>query len=49
MMDGRLTHEEIRAHYNRLAAADQGKDWKPFNNLLLLLRKFDGVRIYRLE
>lgn len=49
MMDGKLTHEEIRAHYNRLAAADQGKDWKPFNNLLLLLRKFDGVRIYRLE
>ena len=26
MMDGRLTHEEIRAHYNRLSEADQADD-----------------------
>ena len=48
MMDGNPTHEEIRAHYHRLDKADQDKDWKPFNQLLLLLKKFDGLRIYRL-
>ena len=47
-MDGSLTHDEIRAHYQRLDKADQDKDWKPFNNLLVLLKKFDGLRIYRL-
>ena len=47
-MDGKLTYDEIRAHYNRLPVADQDKDWRPFNNLLRLLRKFDGTRIYRL-
>ncbi len=48
MMDGKLTHDEIRAHWQRLPRADQGKDWKPFNKLLELLKKFDGLRIYRL-
>lgn len=48
MMDGNLTHDEIRAHYNRLSEEDKGKDWKPFNKLLVLLKKFDGLRIYRL-
>ena len=47
-MDGRLTRADIAAHYGHLSKADQGKDWKPFNNLLLLLKKFDGLRIYRL-
>ena len=27
----------------------QDLDWKPFNNLLNLLRQFDGLRIYRLN
>ena len=48
MMDGKLTHEEIRAHYKRLPKKYQDKDWKPFNKLLVLLKKFDGLRIYRL-
>ena len=48
MMNGRLTHDEIRAHWQRLSKADQGKDWKPFNKLLVLLKKYDGLRIYRL-
>ena len=47
-MDGNPSHEEIRIHYNRLSAKDKGKDWKPFNKLLELLKDFDGVRIYRL-
>jgi len=48
MMDGKVTHDEIRAHYNRLSEEDKGKDWKPFNKLLVLLNKFEGLRIYRL-
>ena len=48
MLDGPLTREAVRAHYLRLSAKDKDKDWKPFNNLLVLLRKFDGLRIYRL-
>ena len=47
-MDGKLTHEEVRAHYQRLDTKDQDKDWRPFNKLLVLLKKFDGLRIYRL-
>ena len=47
-MDRHLTHDEIRAHYQRLPLSYQGKDWKPFNRLLELLKKFDGLRIYRL-
>ncbi len=48
MMNGRLTHDEIRAHWQRLSKKDQGKDWRPFNKLLELLKKYDGLRIYRL-
>ena len=47
-MDGQLTHDEIRAHYLRLPKAYQDLDWKPFNNLLALLKKLEGSRIYRL-
>lgn len=47
-MDGKLTHDEIRAHYQRLSKAYQDLDWKPFNRLLELLKKFDALRIYRL-
>ena len=48
MLDGPLTSDAVRAHYLRLSEADKGKDWKPFNRLLELLKKFDGLRIYRL-
>ena len=48
MMDGKLTHESITAHYKQLKKSYQDKDWKPFNKLLVLLKKFDGLRIYRL-
>ena len=47
-MDGVPSSEEIRDHYLHLDKKDQDKDWKPFNRLLILLRKFDGLRIYRL-
>ena len=47
-MDGELTEERIRQHYYSLPEEDQDKDWKPFNSMLELLKKFDGLRIYRL-
>ena len=40
---------EIAAHYDSLDEADQDKDWRPFNSMLLLLKKFDGLRIYKLN
>ena len=47
-MDRHITHDEIRAHYQRLSRSYQDKDWRPFNRLLELLKKVDGLRIYRL-
>ena len=47
-MDGRLSHDEIRAHYQRLPKAYQDLDWKPFNKLLELLKDMEGSKIYRL-
>ena len=46
VMDGNPTSEEILDHYNHLSEDDQGKDWRPFNTMLTLLKKFDGTRIY---
>ena len=45
-MDGDITSEDIYKHYLELSEEDQGKDWKPFNVMLKLLKKFDGLRIY---
>jgi len=46
-MDGKPTSGQIKRHYESLSPADQGKDWKPFNSMLKLIRKFDGLRIYQ--
>ncbi len=40
--------EAIFAHYQQLPEEEQGKDWKPFNSMLRLIRKYDGLRIYKL-
>lgn len=48
-MDGTFTTEDIRDHYLTLPVEDQDKDWKPFNSMLKLLKKFDGLRIYKLD
>ena len=45
-MDGRLTEALIYKHYLGLSEEDKGKDWKPFNTMLQLLKKYDGLRIY---
>ena len=49
MMDGELSPERVRDHYLSLPEADQDKDWKPFNAMLKLLKRFDGLRIYKLD
>lgn len=47
-MDGEPSAEEVTAHFYSLDEADQDKDWKPFNSMLRILKKYDGLRIYRL-
>ena len=44
-----VSEEEILAHYETLTPEDQGKDWLPYNSMLKLLRKYDGLRIYQLS
>ncbi len=46
-MDGPLTRERIEAHYNALPESEKGKDWKPFNALLRLIAKYEGLSIRR--
>ena len=48
VMDGEFTRERIREHYRSLPERDKGKDWKPFNSMLKLIGRFDGLRIYQL-
>ena len=48
VMDGELTEERIREHYQGLSEQDKGKDWNPFNTMLKLIGRFDGLRIYKL-
>ena len=49
-MDGELTQERIISHYHEhLSEYEKQKNYQPFNNLLKLMRKFDGVRIYRYD
>ena len=47
-MDGNPTKDEIYQHFLALSEEDKGKDWKPFNAMLKLLKRFDGLRIYHL-
>jgi hypothetical protein len=48
VMDGELTQDRILEHYQSLSEQDQGKDWLPFNSMLKLIGRFDGLRIYQL-
>ena len=48
-MDIGADEEAIKRHYRRLPKADKEKDFLPFNSMLKLLKKFDGVRIYKLR
>ncbi len=48
-MDGRPSQAEVFAHYEALPLEEREKDYEPFNSMLKLIRKFDGLRIYRLD
>ncbi len=48
-MDGDPTEKEVFAHYESLPLEDRIKDYEPFNSMLKLVRKFDGLRIYKLD
>ena len=48
-MDGDVTSEQIKVHYYGLPEKDRDKDWRPFNSMLKLIKKFDGLRIYQLD
>jgi len=48
-MDGDPGEEEIRAHYDALPEEEKRKDYEPFNSMLKLVKKFDGLRIYSLD
>ena len=49
VMDGDVSEAQIKEHYDNLSDDDKGKDWKPFNSMLKLIKKFDGLRIYKLN
>ena len=47
-IDGELTKEQIISHYQEhLSEYEKQMNYQPFNNMLKLLKKFDGVRIYQ--
>ena len=48
-MSGEISAEAAREHYLALPEAEQQKDIQPFNSMLRLIKKFDGLRIYRLS
>ena len=48
-MNGTPSSAEIRAHYYSLDEKDRDKDWRPYNSMLKLIKKFDGLRIYQLD
>jgi len=48
-MDGNPTSEDVKKHYDELPEIEQGKDWKPMKSMLKLIKKYDGLRIYRIN
>ena len=48
-MEGAPKQAEIIAHYEALPPEEREKDYEPFNSMLKLIKKFDGLRIYRLN
>ena len=47
-MDGGLTRERIREHYEALSEEEKEKDRHFFNRMLKLIRTLDGLRVYQL-
>ncbi len=49
VMDGNPNKEDMVRHYQLLSEEDKLKDFEPFNSMLKLIKKFDGLRIYKLD
>ena len=47
-MKGKPTKEQVHKHYDLLAEKEKEKDFEPFNSMLKLIKKFDGLRIYKI-
>ena len=47
-MEGEPEQAEIFAHYEGLPLEEREKDYEPFNSMLKLIKKYDGLRIYKL-
>ena len=48
-MEGNPTEDEVFDHYAALPDSEKDKDVEPFNSMLKLIRRFDGLRIYHLN
>ena len=48
-MEGDPSQAEIFEHYALLSPEEREKDYEPFNSMLKLIKKFDGLRIYKLD
>ena len=46
-MDGELSDEQIFRHFHDLSDEEKALDWLPFNSMLKLIKRYDGLRIYR--
>ena len=46
LLDGKPTAAEIFEHYAGLIRTEKEKDYEPFNSMLKLVKRFDGLRIY---
>ena len=46
-MDPSSGDEEISAHYDSLPRAEKEKDYEPFNSMIKLIKKYDGLTIYK--
>ena len=45
-LDGELSEATIRQHFHDLSEDEKALDWLPFNSMLKLIRRYDGLRIY---
>ncbi len=48
-MDGHPRKKDILLHYADLPQSEKEKDYEPFNSMLKLIKRFDGLRIYKLS
>lgn len=44
-----ISKEAVKKNYDRLGKAEQDKDTNPMECVLVMLKLFDGLRIYRLN